>query len=61
MRVGDLDIELVPHGKTLMLKIRLGIQEFATCVTEDQVRALGWSLVREADTLHTGGRNHVEI
>ncbi len=60
MQIGDLDIELVPHGKTLMLKIRLGIQEFATCVTEDQVRALGWSLVREADK-HTGGGNHVEI
>ncbi len=61
MRVGDLDITLVPRGNAFRLLVQGRVVGQETNVSEHEARALGWYLVREADTLHTGGRNHVEI
>ena len=59
--VRDVSRSIPSDGNAFRLLVQGRVVGQETNMTEDEVRALGWYLVREADTLHTGGRNHVEI
>ena len=62
MKIGDIDVAVIRRDAGLHIYFQTKNWNYETSVlTDGEVRALGWSLVREADKIHTGGGNHVEI